>query len=187
VVVLWNRDDVAVGEVLVVSGPPAAGKTTMATLISERRSPSVHLLADDFWGFVKVGYVDPWLSAAHEQNVVVVDAACTSAGVFARGGYHVVLDACLGPWFLSDLISLLGAVTVDYLVLMPPWETVLRQLTTRTDHGFTSEDAARHMYREFASTLSGLERHVIDPTGLRPDETADAIELAAAEGRLRLT
>jgi hypothetical protein len=145
------------------------------------------LHADGFWAFVKVGYVDPWLPAAHEQNVVVVDAACTSAGVFARGGYQVVLDACLGPWFISDLVSLVGAVPTDYLVLMPPLETLLSQLRLRTDHGFTSEDAARHMYREFASSLSGLERHVVDPTGLRPEDIADAVEVAALEGRLRLT
>jgi chloramphenicol 3-O-phosphotransferase len=183
---VWNRDDVADGEVLVVSGPPAAGKTTVATFLSERRSPSVHLHADDFWGFVKVGYLDPWLPTAHEQNVVVIDAACTSAGVFARGGYQVILDACLGPWFIPDLIALLSDVTIDYLVLMPSLETVLRQLAMRTDHGFTSEDAARHMYREFASSLSGLERHVIDPTGSTPKDAADAVDLAAGQGRLRL-
>lgn len=77
----------AQGDVLVVSGPPAVGKTTVAGLLAERRSPSVHLHADDFWGFLKTGYIDPWLPAAHNQNVVVVEAACTSAGIFARGGY----------------------------------------------------------------------------------------------------
>jgi hypothetical protein len=159
----------------------------VAALLCDRQAPSVHLHADDFWGFIKNGYVDPWLPEAHEENVVVIDAACTSAGVFARGGYHVVLDACLGPWFVPDLISLLGEATVDYVLLMPPIETVLHQLATRTEHGFTSEDAARHMYREFATALPGFERHVIDPTGLTPTRTADAVTLARDRGDLRLT
>jgi hypothetical protein len=159
----------------------------VANLLAQRRSPSVLVHADDFWGFVKVGYVDPWLPAAHEQNVVVVDAACTSAGVFARGGYEVVLDACLGPWFVADLSALVGAVAVDYLILMPSWEMVRRQLTQRTDHGFTSEDAALHMYREFASSLTGFERHVIDPMGSKPEDLADTVGHAIDEGLLRLT
>lgn len=177
----------ALGDVLVVSGPPAAGKTTLATVLAQRRSPSVHLRADDFWGFIERGYADPWLPAAHEQNVVVVEAACTSAGIFARGGYRVILDACLGPWFVPDLVSLVGSgVAVDYLLLMPPLASVLGQLAARTDHGFTSEDAARHMYREFASNLRGFEGHVIDPTGLTPDGIVEAVERLLHERRLRL-
>jgi predicted kinase len=178
----------AAGRVLVVSGPPAAGKTTVSEILTARRSPSVHLHADDFWGFIKVGYIDPWLPDSHQQNVVVIDAVCTSAGVFARGGYDVVLDACLGPWFVPDLMALIGdSVEIDYAVLLPPWETVRHQLGDRTDHGFTSEDAALHMYREFASSLTGFESHVIDAAGAPPEEVADAVEAAATEGRLRLT
>ena len=158
----------------------------MADLLTKRQSPSVHLRADDFWGFVKEGYVDPWLPAAHPQNVVVIDAACTSAGIYARGGYHVVLDACLGPWFVPDLMSMVGATTVDYAVLMPSIETLLAQLDSRTDHGFTSESAARHMYSEFASALPAFEQHVIDSTGKTPQATADTIEAARRRGSLRL-
>jgi hypothetical protein len=98
------------------------------------------------------------------------------------------LDACLGPWFVADLITLIGiGVVVDYAVLMPPLETVLCQLARRTDHGFRSEDATRHMYREFASSLSGLDEHVIDASGLAAADIASAVELAGRQGRLRLT
>jgi hypothetical protein len=76
---------------------------------------------------------------------------------------------------------------MDYAVLLPPWETVRRQLGDRTDHGFTSEDAALHMYSEFASSLTGFESHVIDAAGAAAEEVADAVEAAATEGRLRLT
>jgi hypothetical protein len=43
------------------------------------------------------------------------------------------------------------------------------------------------MYREFASTLDGMERHVLDPAGLTAEATADAVDRAIAESRLRVT
>ncbi len=75
-----------------VTGPPAVGKTTLARSLAAARNPSVHLHADDFWGLIVNGYVDPWLPAAEAQNEIVLRAACGTAADLATGGYHVVYD-----------------------------------------------------------------------------------------------
>jgi hypothetical protein len=177
-----------VGDVFVVTGPPASGKTTLARMLAERRDRSVHLHADDFWHFVVGGYVDPWLSEAQEQNGTVMRAVCGAASDFASGGYAVVLDGVLGPWLLSTLKHRCPPTTftVDYLILLPPLQDVLQKLKGRVGDGFTSETAAAKMYREFERSLAGFERHVMNTAGMTPKETVSATEAAAAEGRLRL-
>jgi len=176
--------------ILVVTGPPAVGKTTVARLLADRREPSVHLHADDFWGFVANGYVDPWLPAAHEQNGVVIGAVCAAAVKFAEGGYDVVLDGVIGPWFVDLLVAAAdaAAVAVDYVLLLPPLPVTLERLSGRTGHGFTSAEAATAMHQEFERTATQFSRHVLDNSELSPLATADLVtELLASPPGLRLS
>lgn len=178
-----------VGDIFVVTGPPAVGKSTLARSLAAARNPSVHLHADDFWGLIVNGYVDPWLPAAEAQNEIVLRAACGTAADLATGGYHVVYDGVLGPWFLDTLLDRCppDQMPVDYLILLPPVESALARLTSRTDHGFTSETAMAHMYAQFRRAVPGLERHVMTAGDLPPEEVVQRAELAAAAGHLRLT
>jgi cytidylate kinase len=176
------------GSLLVVTGPPAAGKTTLARLLTARRPLSVHLHADDFWGFIANGYIDPWLPESHHQNEVVMRGVCRTAATFAAGSYDVVLDGVLGPWFLPELAAAGGADELDvhYVVLLPPLGVALQNLAGRTGHGFTSAEAAAKMHAEFTASVVGLDRHVIDPTRRAPDALADDVDARLAAGQLRL-
>jgi predicted kinase len=179
---------VAPGDVVVVSGPPAAGKTTVARMLAARRSPAVHLHADDFWGFIVSGYVEPWTAAALEQNDVVMGAVCQSAFEFAVGGYCVVLDGVLGPWFVPELIRRCppGELDVSYLMLHPTREQLVANLSGRTGHGFTSVDAALKMYDEFVAAVAGFERHVVRTAGMSAQQTLEQVEASLASGGLLL-
>ena len=171
-----------------MTGPPAVGKTTVAALLAARRSPSVHLRADAFWGFVVGGYVDPWLAEARQQNETVARAVFAAAAELVAGGFHVVLDGVVGPWFLSELTTRCppDRCELHYVILLPPLDRLLANLAGRTGHGFTSADAAAHMHRAFEAARGPYERHVLDPAALSPEETARAVEAAVASGRVRL-
>lgn len=86
-----------VPELIVVTGPPGAGKTTVARFLSKLFEPSALVAGDDFFAFIDRGYIEPWTAEADHQNEIVVGAAAAAAGRLATGGYAVVYDGVIGP------------------------------------------------------------------------------------------
>ncbi|MEV7128899.1 AAA family ATPase [Streptomyces sp. NPDC093260] len=164
------------GQVIVVTGPPGAGKSTVAALLAERLSPSVHLHSDDFWHFIKRGRIAPYLPEAHRQNQVVLRVLVSAAFGYADGGYHVVFDGVVGPWFLGLFRDAAEdrAVPLSYVVLRPDQRTTLRRAAARTGDALTDPEPIRSMYGQFGD-LGGYEAHVLDSTGLTAEATADRV------------
>ena len=171
------------GSLLVVTGPPGAGKSTVARVVADTAPRSVLIEGDAFFGFLASGAIEPWLPASSDQNTVVTNAAASAAGAFASGGYTTVYDGVVGPWFLPTFAAATGLDHLDYAILLPSVEICVQRVATRRDHGFTDEAATRKMHAEFVRALVA-DRHVLrDP----PEEVASVaqlIESAQAAGRL---
>ncbi len=73
-------------ELLIITGPPGSGKSTVSALVAEHFDRCALVRGDTFFGFVARGYIDPWLPESHEQNEVVTRATATAAGRLATGG-----------------------------------------------------------------------------------------------------
>ena len=110
----------SVADLIVVSGPPGAGKSTVARALSGLFDPSALVSGDQFFAFIDRGFVAPWTAAAHRQNEVVVGAAAATAGRLATGGYTVVYDGVIGPWFLDTFGAATGLDSLHYAILRPP-------------------------------------------------------------------
>lgn len=168
---------------LVVTGPPGAGKSTVTQMLARRAARSVLVAGDSFFGFLASGAVEPWLPESNDQNEVVTRAGAAASGAFARAGYTTVYDGVVGPWFLPTFVEATGLGRLEYVVLLPSVETCVRRIAMRQGHGFTDEAATRKMHAEFAQADVG-GRHIIhDP----PDDAsrlADRIEAAVAAGAL---
>jgi energy-coupling factor transporter ATP-binding protein EcfA2 len=152
-----------VTDLIVVTGPPGAGKSTVARVLSGLFSPSALVAGDQFLAFIDRGYIAPWIAAAHRQNEVVIEAAAAAAGRLAAGGYTVVYDGVLGPWFLETFSAAAGVDALHYVILLPPEQLCLERVRDRADHGFRDLEATRHMYAEFAQSAID-RRHVVDST-----------------------
>lgn len=140
-----------VPDLIVVTGPPGAGKTTVGRLLSKLFEPSALVVGDDFFAFIDRGYIEPWTGEAHRQNEVVVGAAAAAAGRLATGGYTVVYDGVIGPWFLEAFATATGLSRFHYVILLPTEQVCLQRIRSRVGHSFSDLDAARHMYGEFTS------------------------------------
>src|SRR5437588_12892586 len=161
---------------LVVTGPPGAGKSSVARVVADRFERSVLVEGDAFFAFLARGAIPPWLPASAEQNEVVTRAAASAAGRYAAGGYSTAYDGVVGPWFLPTFAAATGLDRLDYVVLLPSLERCVERVMSRRDHGFRDEAATRKMHEEF-SRADVDERHVlVDP----PDDPQAVAELVLA-------
>jgi hypothetical protein len=137
-----------------------------------------------FFGFIDQGYLDPWTVEAQRQNEIVTGAAAATAGRLASGGYTVVYDGMVGPWFLPTFAAAAGRPSVHYAVLLPPEQVGVDRVVSQHGHGFTNLDATRHMYQQFAQ-VDIDPRHVLTNTDTTPPETASTIIELVRIGSLR--
>ena len=169
---------------LLVTGPPGAGKSTVTRLVAERFEPSALIDGDMFFQFLGPSAITPWLPQAREQNEVLTRAAARASGLFASEGYATVYDGVVGPWFLPTFAAATGLDALDYVIVMPALEVCVERVKTRVGHGFIDEEATRRMYAEFADAEIA-ERHVLRDPPNDAKATADLIVERAAAGTLR--
>lgn len=161
---------VVVGEVIVVTGPPGAGKSVVAEKLADLFDPSALVSGDNFFGYLRNGALRPWLEDAHAQNTAVVEAAAAATGRLAAL-CDVVYDGVLGPWSLADFLEAARLDSVHYAVLLPPVELCLERVRTRQGHGFNDRAAAESMWWAF-------HRADVDPSHVISDHHEQPVEIA---------
>ncbi|HEX6752659.1 MAG TPA: GNAT family N-acetyltransferase [Solirubrobacterales bacterium] len=174
--------------VLVLTGPPGVGKTTVAGILALRSPRAVHLESDVFFRFVRSGYVEPWKPESHEQNSVVMGIVARAAAGYAAAGYETIVDGIVIPgWFLPPLAGMLEGAghTVAYAVLRAPVATCIERVRGR--EGVPLERGPIEQLCQSFADLGGYERNAIELHGEEPEEeVADIVSRRLASGQLAI-
>lgn len=172
--------------ILILTGAPGSGKTSVARLLAAKAERAVHIESDQFFHFIQSGYVEPWKPESHEQNATVLSIVAGVADGYAKAGYCTIIDGIVSPkWFLQPVRDSLRAAghTLAYAVLRAPLPVCLSRARDRAPHRLSDATVIERLSREFVD-LGHLETHVIDTGAQTAEAVADMLSELLPTGRL---
>ncbi|QRY64556.1 AAA family ATPase [Gordonia sp. PDNC005] len=174
------------GNVIILTGPPGSGKSTVASSLARNFAQGVHLHADDFWHYIVAGAIPPFDPASAAQNQTVMDVIAGAAIRYAAGGFTTVLDGIVGPWMLHHFRDRTLDIAVHYVVLRPSRDVALTRAQSRTSpDALVDEQPVLAMWDQFAS-IGEFEPNVLDTSTDDTRRTIERVMHAVATNTFRL-
>lgn len=167
------------GRIVIITGAPGTGKTAAASMLAKESelTKSVHLHTDDFYHYLCKGAIPPYLPESEQQNLIVIEAFLEAAKRFARGGYDVIVDGIIGPWFLDPwLKAAQDNYNIHYIILRASKEETMKRAVGRSKlDRETNIQLVEIMWEQF-NNLPSYQSNVIDTTNCSLKETVSIIK-----------
>lgn len=168
------------GRMIIITGSPGTGKSTISSIVAKTSSmnKSVNMHTDDFYHYLSKGAIAPYLPEANEQNLIVIEAFLEAAKRYVRGGYDVIIDGIVGPWFLEPWKKATKEnYEVHYMILRASKEETLNRAVNRSKlNEEINIKLVETMWEQF-SDLNQYEANVVDTTNDSIDETVQKIKV----------
>ena len=164
--------------VVIITGPPGAGKSAISIKLAERVSRGVAIHSDIIRTMVKAGYTLPWLETqeAKDQRKLATKNICDIAKNSIDLGFDVFIDDVLpNSNLIKDYKKNLGK-DIKFFLLLPSEETLAKRLK---DRGEVKNDIifvrAKKLHEVFFAIKDKIDWTIIDNTSLTIEETENII------------
>jgi len=179
------------GILVILTGPPGAGKSTVGRLVAAEYNPSACIHSD--WAYTTIvnGFIRQWEPESDPQNRAVIRSSIAMAARLAEGGYFTVIEGIFGPWYLDIVRDELEGhqIRTHYVVLRPEIEACLGRAQNRPQvekvpgHRPLADSGPIRLLWNIFSDLGEYEGHVIDNTNMTASQAATAICKRVQKGR----
>jgi predicted kinase len=172
-------------EVLILTGPPASGKSTVARAMAERYDRVAHIEVDVLRHFVTpTGYARQGQPEYERQRHLAIRNACALARNFLEERFGVIIDDVLDepaflPLYLDDLRD---AGAPIHLVQLLPALTACEAREQERRKGQKVATWVRDDYEHYVANSGGLAGATIDSSDLSPYATADKLQALTTSG-----
>jgi Cytidylate kinase len=165
-----------VNPVFLVTGPSAAGKSTVGRLLAERFERGVHVEGDFFRRSIVAGReeVTPELAPdALAQLRLRYRLAAAAADTYQQAGFAVVWEDVVAGALLEEAVGLVHGRPLHVAVLLPSRAAVVGRDSARETAGY-ERWSVDELYRGFADGTPRLGLW-LDTSHQTPEQTVDEI------------
>jgi tRNA uridine 5-carbamoylmethylation protein Kti12 len=162
---------------IVITGIPGAGKSTIARLLSEALPRSVLISGDDLRHMVISGYRDPndpWDDEMRSQYHLSFKNEAALTANFLGGGFDVVIDDVIRKGALYDeWLKEFQGLDHQVVLLQPSLEAALKRNQDRPEK--TVPEKTLHDLHQLYQQIDNRDWKVIDNSHQTQDETVKEI------------
>lgn len=174
--------------VYLITGPMAAGKTTVGRLLARRFARGVHLEGDVFRRMIVSGReeVGPDLSPrAMEQLRLRYRLAAGAADEYFQAGFTVALEDVVSGPLLGEYRTMIHSRPCHVVVLLPSVQAIAEREAAREPKGYDAW-TIDELYSGFVDTTPRVGVW-LDTSDLTPGETVDEILNQTTSSRSPIT
>ena len=172
-------------EVLILTGPPASGKSTVAQALAERYDRVAHIEVDVLRHFVTpTGYVPAGRPGFERQQALATRNACVLARNFLEERFAVIIDDVVIDQ--ADLAAYVEGLkpagfAVHFVRLLPRLDACLQRNAGRKD-GRTLPERIEKVWRDFEAAGASAGGATVDSSDLSAYATADRLQALTTSG-----